>query len=285
MKYDQDNLRISQMEKGESLFHYTTTDALINIISTNELWITKWDYLNDMEEFKTALEVCEVVLKGERAKPEIFDDIKKEVLNGLESNRLIWDLYIISFTTDKDSQLLWSNYSNNDGVNIEVDFEKFVESLNHRSLWHGLVNYKFEKQKECLRQSFYDEIIGNEEMGNISELSQINILEGREYEMTISHMSVICILYSMFFKKECFEGEKEYRFVFTGVEEKELNFRNKNSIVTPYIKKKLENIECIIGVTIGPTYKNDMAKKGIEQLLSHYNKQVKVLESQIPLRY
>ena len=33
MHYDNDMLYIEQMEKGEKLYHYTTIDALINIVS------------------------------------------------------------------------------------------------------------------------------------------------------------------------------------------------------------------------------------------------------------
>lgn len=33
MHYDSDMLYIAQMEKGEKLYHYTTIDALINIVS------------------------------------------------------------------------------------------------------------------------------------------------------------------------------------------------------------------------------------------------------------
>lgn len=109
--------------------------------------------------------------------------------------------------------MLWSNYSNYDGINLEIDFAKFIENLNYNMLWHGLVNYDFESQKDSLRKTFYDEFINIDDFGKIKSLNEINRLDGREYEMLILHMSVICELYSMFFKRGCFEGENEYRFV------------------------------------------------------------------------
>ena len=33
MHYNKDMLRIAQMEEGEKIYHYTTIDALINIVS------------------------------------------------------------------------------------------------------------------------------------------------------------------------------------------------------------------------------------------------------------
>lgn len=68
MHYDKDMLRIAQMDEGEKIYHYTTIDALINIVSEKELWVTKWDYLNDMDELTVAEDVCAVVLREENVK-------------------------------------------------------------------------------------------------------------------------------------------------------------------------------------------------------------------------
>ena len=154
MYYDRDMLYIAQMEKGEKIYHYTTIDALINIVSRNEFWITKWDYLNDIDEFRVALDACIEILEEEKIKPEIIRDVVDSVNKDLHTNSLLHDYFILSFSCDNDSQLLWSNYSNYDGVNLEIDFANFIEKLNRNMLWHGLVNYSFKSQKECLRKTF-----------------------------------------------------------------------------------------------------------------------------------
>ena len=245
MHYDKDMLRIAQMDEGEKIYHYTTIDALINIVSRKELWVTKWDYLNDMDELKVALDACVVVLKEENIKSEVIQDVEKSINEGIRGNGLTNSYYICSFSCDEDSQLLWSNYSKYDGINLEIDFAKFRENLNHSIMWDGLVNYDFESQKECLRKTFYDEFIDVDDFGNIKSLEEINKLQGKEYKMLISHMSIICELYSMFFKRSCFKGENEYRFVFAVDKKQEISFRNKNSIVIPYIKKEIESIDFI----------------------------------------
>ena len=104
-------LYIAQMEKGERIYHYTTIDALISIVSRKELWVTKWDYLNDMDELKVALDVCTVVLEEEEVKLEIIQDIEKCINKSIRGNGLTDAYYICSFSCSKDSQLLWSNYS------------------------------------------------------------------------------------------------------------------------------------------------------------------------------
>lgn len=214
MHYDRNMLYIGQMDKGEKIYHYTTIDALINIVSRKELWITKWDYLNDIDELKVAKYICVTVLREEKVKSEIIQEVVKYINDDIHGCSLFNSYYICSFSCDKDSQLLWSNYSNYDGVNLEIDFAKFKENLNHTFFWHGLVIYDFESQKDCLRRTFYNEFIDNEEFGKIKSLNEINKLEGKKYEKLIIHMSIICILYSMFFKRNYFKSEYEYRFVF-----------------------------------------------------------------------
>ena len=285
MHYNKDMLRIAQMEEGEKIYHYTTIDALINIVSRKELWVTKWDYLNDMDELTVAEDVCAVVLREENVKSEVIQDVKKYIKESIRGNALSDSYYICSFSHNKDSQLLWSNYSNYDGINIEIDFAKFRENLNHSIMWDGLVNYDFESQKECLKRTFCDEIIGVADFGNIKSLEEINKLQAREYEILISHMSIICELYSMFFKRSCFKGENEYRFVFAVDKKQEISFRNKNSIVIPYIKKEIESIDFITRITIGPTNQSDIATKGIKELLHYYQRDVDVVKSEIPLRF
>lgn len=285
MHYDRDMLYIAQMEKGEKIYHYTTIDALISIVSRKELWITKWDYLNDIDEFKVALDVCAAVLKEEKVKPEIIQAVEKCINKSIYDDSLSNSYYIFSSSCDEDSQLLWSNYSNYDGVNLEIDFAKFIEALNHNMLWHGLVNYNFESQKECLRKTFYDEFIGVDDFGKIKSLNEINKLVDREYDTLILHMSVICELYSMFFKRGCFEGENEYRFVFSIGEKQEISFRSKNGMVIPYTKKQIESIGFIKRITIGPTNQIDIAAKGISELLHYYQRDIDIVKSEIPLRF
>ena len=246
MHYNRDMLKIAQMDQGEKMYHYTTNDALINIVTNRELWITQWDYLNDMDELRVAEEVCETILREESVDSKVIEAIKKKI----DENRYeIGPYFILSFSRDKDSQLLWSNYANLDGLNLEIDFAKFKKNLNDRIKWHGLVNYDLESQKKCMRESFCDELINIEDIedfGKIKSLNDINKLTGKEYEMLIVHISVICMVYSMFFKREYFKGENEYRFVLSYVDENEIkiNFRSRNGLISRESEERRVGKEC-----------------------------------------
>ena len=306
MHYNKDMLRIAQMEEGEKIYHYTTIDALINIVSRKELWVTKWDYLNDMDELTVAEDVCAVVLREENVKSEVIQDVKKYIKesSGFDVRlQVVGDEVVAAMYRYTDDGDFRANITHGGkmrkyepdaaeiklAVNtvkaLELDFAKFRENLNHSIMWDGLVNYDFESQKECLKRTFCDEIIGVADFGNIKSLEEINKLQAREYEILISHMSIICELYSMFFKRSCFKGENEYRFVFAVDKKQEISFRNKNSIVIPYIKKEIESIDFITRITIGPTNQIDIATKGIKELLHYYQRDVDVVKSEIPLRF
>lgn len=280
MHFDKNMLNITQMEKGEKIYHYTTIDTLISITSGKEFWVTKWDYLNDIDEFRVAEDVCEAVLREENVNEKTIKEIKQSI-----AEERLFELYLCSFSCDGDNQLLWSNYSDCDGVNLEIDCLKLEENLEHNILWHGLVPYDFELQKKLMRESFYDQLVENKDFGNIKALNEINGLQGNEYEKLISHISVICELYSMFFKRSCFKGESEYRFVFSIDENQEISFRSKNGIVLPFIRKKVKTLDFITRVTIGPTNRIDIAEKGVKELLHYYKRDVNIVKSQIPLRF
>lgn len=162
---------------------------------------------------------------------------------------------------------------------------KFEERLNHNIKWHGLVNYNWESQKESMRKSFNEYLLKEEKFGNMESLKDINMLNDKEYSNVIPFISVICGLYSMFFKREYFKGEKEYRFVFSDVKKDSINFRTRNSMIIPYIKKNVEDLEFITKIMIGPTNQSDIAKKGIKELLNYYDRDVEVVKAEIPLRF
>ncbi len=153
-------------------------------------------------------------------------------------------------------------------------------------MWHGLVYYDYEDQKKRLKQSFNKELFGVENFGNIWTWNEVSKLAEKEYSMFITHMTIICELYSMFFKRKCFSDEKEYRIVFSQINNQQSTyFRNKRGVVTPYIIKKTNNLDYINSIMIGPTSKEDKAYNGIRELLKYNNCQATVKKSSLPLRY
>ena len=110
----------------------------------------------------------------------------------------------------------------------------------------------------------------------------------------VEHISVICLLYNMFFKKECFAQEQEYRMVFLCVHRRKqllsgdsilVEYRIKDEVFIPFIRMKLGDISCLKSVCVGTKNTSDLAVKGLRHYFGSRNLEVRVKKSEIPLRY
>ena len=108
----------------------------------------------------------------------------------------------------------------------------------------------------------------------------------------VAEMSVVCSVYTMFFKKNYFEGEEEYRFVFPPLIRKfgtsKPKFRLRDQIFLPYImveyEREKENVP-VESVMVGAKNNSDIAVRGMRYFLRTQGIDVPVLLSDIPLRY
>ena len=90
----------------------------------------------------------------------------------------------------------------------------------------------------------------------------------------------------MFFKKECFAQEQEYRMVFLCVHKREHQVpENSIPVFIPFIRMKLGDISCLKFVCVGTKNISDLAVKGLRHYFGSRNLEVRVKKSEIPLRY
>jgi hypothetical protein len=52
-------------QNDKYLYHYTTVDALISIVQTQEIWASNIFYMNDTAEFHCAVDLARTLLKTE----------------------------------------------------------------------------------------------------------------------------------------------------------------------------------------------------------------------------
>ena len=98
----------------------------------------------------------------------------------------------------------------------------------------------------------------------------------------------------MFFKKACFEGEHEYRFVFMCIHSDECEkmhsnekqfFRIKDGVFIPYTKQKITLLDCIDTILVGPKNNSDIAVKGLQYFFANKKVNINIAKSEMPLRY
>lgn len=140
MKKDTDEYLLTVLEKGDTFYHYTSAEGLQGILG-GEFWITESHFLNDITEFHIATDVFSEVIDYNLNDETTKERIKRAVSKSLElftsddiqdDEKVGYDgYYVISFCLDKDSILMWSEYSDFCGYCIEFDFDKLIHSFSN----------------------------------------------------------------------------------------------------------------------------------------------------------
>ncbi|WP_254505646.1 DUF2971 domain-containing protein [Bacillus altitudinis] len=273
---------INILEDFPLLYHYTNVNGLEGIMKHKELWVSNADFLNDKTERKYTVKILSDLI--EEKLEELENNELKDIIN--ESLKKVLDMqefptYVLSLSKNKDSNLLWSNYSQDDGYNISFDFEKLeeIEGSPHLIVFKSKVIYDEEIHYEALN-----------ELADfcVSTFSKIK----PEYEDFITDIEMIQTalqLLASFFKDSCFQQEEEYRIVLIQKAENEDNYecRVSNGTFIPYIKMGF-NISNVKGITIGPKNKMDISEEGLKSFLklNGFNvENIEINRSKIPYRY
>lgn len=301
-----DAVNVPQLGVGDKLYHYTSVEGLKGICD-GEFWITEKNFLNDYTEFQIAADIFREVLdrhmrnkvKCEAIANKVIAEINRGKTPGLDSEDEIayYGDYIISFCLDGDSPLLWSEYSGFTGYCMQFDFEKLLHSFvsDKNYIRHGRVIYNHDIQvsliENVIKKQFFDWPQGFEYINSWDDFEN---LTDKEIDDLYWQLAFVIDEYSIFFKLPCFEGENEYRIVFTSAhdggrykpnEYVQQYFRIKDGVLIPYIIKKLTGLEALEKVIIGANNKSDIAVKGLQYYFRNKKIDVVIDKSKIPLRY
>ncbi|NPV00515.1 MAG: hypothetical protein HPY53_03935 [Brevinematales bacterium] len=114
----------------DSLYHYTDIESLKSIIEKKELWATNCLFMNDSKEMMYFLDSF---YKYFNKKSGIIRDPKEVLINWIKRDQFLEKFfkdslqhYVLSFSKDGDSLILWGNYSKNIGYCIEFSRTKLV---------------------------------------------------------------------------------------------------------------------------------------------------------------
>ena len=276
-----------------SVFHYTSPNGLLGIISKNSVWFSNSDYLNDISESDYFHEVSSNIIMrekdGKKAKNLAF---RTYLISMFHSNKM-WSgrqtfsrekerRYIFSLSLDSDSLSLWNYYTKTAdtvGYNIGFNLEKLVNSLNlysNQELMIGRVIYDCKIQKELLNE-LYDDYL------DIYEKYTYSYQRRYLYEALEDNLTK----YSVFMKNPAFMNENEFRVaVFEKGESQEQKYYcEKNGAFVPYIIKEFD-ISSVSSIRFSATTQADFVEDSVMDLCENYNIHNIITEkSQIPIRY
>lgn len=293
------------LKKG-IIYHYTTAEGVLGILDKSEFWVTKSDFLNDISEINYTFNLFEEnflnKIRNEKVRKRMISQFRSELDNEIDLyNGVLYPTYIISFSTNQDNLLLWSEFTRKMGYNLGFNIEDIRDAFKSKIKTDGnflshidcKVIYNKEEQIRHLEKSIDWELISgsaNVNMGSLENLDES--ISDEIINDFISRIIKFCLFYSMIFKDSKFEHEEEYRFIIKSLHNseivslnKEMNFRVKEGALCPFVKVPFKGLNSLESITIGPKNNIDIAKKGLEIYCRNKEIDPKILKSNIPLRY
>ena len=298
-----DEIFIPSLMPGSSLYHYTSAEGLAGI-SQGEFWVTESNFLNDPSEFSlgatTVIDVIKAHVRSCKQRDRLISKLMKEMqrlrkMAELDDSFAFAGDYVISFCLEQDNELLWAKYSGFQGYCLGFSFDELEKSFQNGYIsWNGKVVYDPNEQVGLIEKALANDLFACNGFEYLTDWNSIPTITNEQTDEVANYLCALCDLFGMFFKKECFAGEKEYRFVFSHIHDKgrirpeertPLHFRICNGVLTPFVKMQFDASRSLESVLIGPRNTSDIAVKGLEYFFRNLGMTVKLSKSSIPLRY
>lgn len=270
------------------VYHYTTPAGLKGILENEEIYFTDSGFLNDSSEKKLVLQAFEEVLNEVSDKFEsAFAGSLRQGYGDFENLCAAKTHYVFSASCNPDSLSMWNYYAKGnafEGYNIGLNPFALVERLNlqNKGCFFGRVIY----DKNEMKQKIKAVILNCNTLWNKYEAE-----EDRSRILAFIFESLIYL--AIFYKKECFRHEDEYRFVISVPDNDSdgLEFRIIRGCLIPYISIQYRaegHFTLIQSINISPLLKSDLYKLGVERLLlklGYDTDKISIGTSAIPVRY
>ena len=301
--YTREDMGLAAFEPGSVLYYYTSADGLMGLLN-GEAWLTERHFLNDPSEFGVATDVILEVFDKHIAENERLVRFKNAFLSEVERCEKFGEIgegiafsgnYVMSFCMESDSALLWSEYSGFQGYCLGIELGPMLDSFGAaRPYWHGKVIYDRRMQIGLIEQVIQHEYFDNAHFPAVNSWDDLDEPSSEDMVFFIACLNVECSIYNMFFKSQCFEGEREYRVIFSHIhdggrvapeERFPVSFRIRDGVLLPFVKMPFDAPASIKSITIGSKNTSDIAATGLKYFLRSKNMSVDVRKSEIPLRY
>ena len=303
------------LARDKTVYHYTSPDALRNILLTPSIRFTDCQFLNDRTEYIHILELFGKVNEkiGKKLNdPELIKWIAAQVDSTYQAVCLgFWydhdgkthfgtlqSRYFVFCTSEhKDSLNMWNYYLKDGsyrGYNIGLSLNAIVDQIPQTivdRIMFGRIIYK-DSDKISLLSSLV--LAADQKLSALSkEAMSADRLHTLESEVFLE-LNENIQKFRMFFKHEAFEDEKECRIVIVlplknrNQSDKSLTkcFTSNHGLFTPHYDLII-NQDCVKCVRLSPMMDVPLAKAGMKLLLEeNFNStKIKIEESSIPVRF
>tara|TARA_R110000850_G_scaffold3067_2_gene14422 strand:- start:1887 stop:2999 length:1113 start_codon:yes stop_codon:yes gene_type:complete len=279
-------LQLVSESHPSTVYHYTSLEGFMGIVSSRSVWMTEFAYLNDRREIRYGLDLLSNEI-GAMLDGEITEQVRDLLLAWKEklstSTNRVW---VTSFSADDDSLSQWRAYGP-----IAIGFP--VQSLQLHVADGRFQNTEYDQglQSKLARVYLHHLVSSFEADFNEGKLDRVSDLY---------HNSDRLLELAVFFKHPAFISEHEYRLAYIdlpevmerlGLESPSRLFRAAKGRLIPYVTstqvlnsyRKPSPLE-ISEVVLGPE-SDELLDQGIREFLNEYGlEDVIVRRSTVPLR-
>jgi hypothetical protein len=296
----------ARFPRPDTVYHYTDATGLFGIVSSNHLWLTDYEFLNDSSELKFSLEAANDGLNSfdlQGYSPQAAD-LLPEWRNDLAVTVPTCRLYVASFSEDRDNLSLWRAYGAEFGVSLGFHAEALSLALLPGSFLNRIAYSPAE-------QSLLIKVVVRLHLLSVEwDLEKAIPGYDRKYDLRKRFFSHTLLQHLAFIKDPSFVDEREVRAAY--IEDQELFerqnlkkatrlFRPRGRLIAPYIASDEEGVQAPGGmkmpssmkvfklplteVVVGPQPDAALVVRSIREfLLAHGFGEVEVNSSTIPYR-
>jgi hypothetical protein len=280
---------ILHRQPPEVLYHYTTQSGLLGIVNGREIWASHTQYLNDVREFKHAVNVVEEELFNMKLGPPHHD--KRELLNemeeGLKGGIEGINVCVCSFSAAGDVLSQWRAYGGGaSGFSIGFSGALLRAVSDEMNFWLVPVLYDEDEQRAIVRTLLEDVLAEN-----LRRRTQSTADGNREPGQPPGGNLVAYLnRYAPILKHKSFSEECEWRIVSRPLfcSHERFGYRAGASMLVPYFRIPLGSEQRPFGIEeiiVGPTPHPEQSIRSVKGLLTaHDLEKTRVRSSEAPYR-
>jgi DUF2971 family protein len=241
------------------VYHYTSMQALRDIVESRSIWATNIRYLNDVLERQHYLSLIKSYVDSMNPRSKLYEQLLQRILEDEAEHTPFYALpFVASFSYERDSLPQWRSYCpHGNGVSIGFRTDSLRAAfVKHRSKASDSPHSNDVESDWLSPQVTFDPVRypNQNNMNEIVELFQQAVKEAEAWEGAnedgedpASMDSVDFLWYALDkhasrTKHHSFESEREYRLIVTNPNFLDVfGFRPSRSTLIPYISLSLEN--------------------------------------------
>jgi len=239
------------------IYHYTSQRGLLGIFTGREIWATKIQYMNDVEEFRHAIQLAETTLENRAnilgENPAILH-LRKQ-LSLVESK----DIFVACFSEAGDLLSQWRGYCPNGGFSVGFHYEDLERVVSSQQCFVGRCIYDLDMKRKLLEE-IVDEFLARA----VDEADS----DGSSQDFFLNFWILAPLL-----KEGSFKEENEWRIVSfqRSLKESAIGVREGKSTLVPYLRLKMDTEKHSalndIEIVVSPNPDMSLALSGVNALL------------------